>query len=201
MRGFSNTGAALPGLSFMAFPGIGYGVRPSSIDIDGDGRDELLTAPGPGSGYWAMVKAFRYLGNGVELVPGGAFYAYTGPTCGARPAGGDGLLVVAPGPSPVQPARLRGFTYSSAAFSPLPGYDTIVFSGLGYGAVPVMVQLDGSGFDEAVIAPGPSPLYQAHIRAIRYDGSATQLLARPNFLAFDASHRYGAAVGSADLGF
>ncbi|MFN7972346.1 MAG: S8 family serine peptidase [Acidobacteriota bacterium] len=196
VRGFSDTGAALPGFSFFAYNGLTYGVHPGASDLDIDGRDDILTGPGPGPSYWANVKAFRYTGASIAPMKNGAFFAYTGPTAGARPAGGNGFIVASPGPSPSVPAEIRGFTYQPSGFALLPGYDAIVFPGHYFGAHPTMGDLDGTGFDEAIVAPGPSASYTSHVRGISYDGTAVQLMGKPNFFAFDPSYGYGANVGT-----
>jgi hypothetical protein len=169
------------------------------LDVDGDGRDEIVAAPGPGAGYWSHVRTFRYAGNAVAAVPGGSFHAFPGPTHGAHPAGGQGILVVAPGPGPSQPSRVLGFAYGSGTYAPLPGFDATVYPGLVYGAGVALASIDAAGYLEAVTAPGPGPAYQAHVRALAYSGSATQLLARPSFLAYGPAFRYGGNVASLTL--
>ena len=198
MRGFTERGAALPGVSFWAYSGITYGARPTSLDIDGDGRDELVVAPGPGAGYRANIRTFRVGGGPVSPV-GAGFLAFSGPTQGARAAGGQGLLVVSAGPSPQVGTDLRGFAFQSG-YQALPGYDLEVYPGHVRGAVPTLVQLDGSGFWEAVCAPGPDPSYPSHLKAVSYDGASARLRARPNFVAFGLEYRYGAGIGASVLG-
>ena len=199
VRGFGATGAAQPGLSFIAFPGLGHGVRPGSYDEDGDGRDEVVAAAGPGPAYTAHVRLFRFDGA-VSPVPGGSFWAFTGPAAGARAAGRDGALVVAPGPSPLQAAAVRGFARAGGLLVPLPGYDVVVFPGAAYGASVALAQLDGAGYPEAIVAPGASPALAAHVRAVGYDGGSAVLLARPSFLAYDPAVRYGGSVAALEPG-
>jgi hypothetical protein len=78
---------------FMAYnPGFGGGVRVAAGDIDGDGVDEIITAPGPGGG--PHVRVFRL--DGTVL---GEFMAYS-------PAFSAGVYVgVVPGASG-QPERI-----------------------------------------------------------------------------------------------
>jgi len=62
--------AELPGGSFFAWPpeSARYGVRVSSgADMDGDGRDELLTGGGPDPSLDTPVKVFTYDGAVVSL--------------------------------------------------------------------------------------------------------------------------------------
>jgi len=68
VRIFSNTGADLGG--FMAYdPRFTGGVRVAVGDVDGDGIDEIITAPGPGGG--PHIRVFKL--NGTEI---GSFMAY-----------------------------------------------------------------------------------------------------------------------------
>jgi hypothetical protein len=68
VRIFSLNGTALGG--FMAYaPNFGGGVRVAVGDVDGDGVDEIITAPGPGGG--PHIRVFRL--DGTEI---GSFMAY-----------------------------------------------------------------------------------------------------------------------------
>ncbi len=61
VRGFREDGTPIPGLSFLAYPaGVGFGVKVACGDLDGDGKDEIITGPGPGDGLGAHVRAFSY---------------------------------------------------------------------------------------------------------------------------------------------
>lgn len=43
----------------------GYGVTVASVDLDGDGREEIITGLGPGPQNPAWVKVFRYDGSEI----------------------------------------------------------------------------------------------------------------------------------------
>jgi hypothetical protein len=45
-------------------------------DIDGDGIDEMLTTPGPGSGFAAHVRGWNYDGEAVTPISSLSFFAY-----------------------------------------------------------------------------------------------------------------------------
>jgi hypothetical protein len=68
VRVFRQDGTPLA--SFFAYPpGFGGGVRVASGDLNGDGRDEIITAPGPTGG--PQVRVFR-----MDGTPLATFYAY-----------------------------------------------------------------------------------------------------------------------------
>jgi len=57
--------------SFIAYEGSRYGVYVSAGDVDGDGRAEILTGPGPGPRNKPIVRIFR--GDGTLM---GEFQVY-----------------------------------------------------------------------------------------------------------------------------
>jgi len=78
----------LPGVSFFAYEDFGYGVRVSGGDVDGDGIDEIVTAPGPWERYSAPISGWNYDGSEISHVPG-FYYRLWGPD------GGGGARVYA----------------------------------------------------------------------------------------------------------
>jgi serralysin len=66
------TGATLA--SFFAYdPGATVGMRVAVVDLDGDGKAEIVTAPGAGGA--PHVRAFRVAGDGTVAEVAG-FFAY-----------------------------------------------------------------------------------------------------------------------------
>jgi len=45
-------------------------------DLDADGIDEILTAPGPGTAYPCQVRGFNYDGEALAAMPGVSFLAF-----------------------------------------------------------------------------------------------------------------------------
>jgi hypothetical protein len=69
----------LPGLSFMAYGTLQYGVNVAAGDLDEDGVDELLTGPGPGPSFGAHVRGFDYdaASGTVTSMPQISFFAFS----------------------------------------------------------------------------------------------------------------------------
>ena len=107
-------------------------------DVDADGVDEVLTAPGPGPTNPARYLGFRALGLGVTALPG--FDAVRPGLYGGRAATGDldgdtraGLLAGS-GPDPGAAATVEALAYDGASLTLLP-LSVTPFAG-GYGVNP-----------------------------------------------------------------
>lgn len=68
VRGFEPDGTPLPGLSCFAYGTLKYGVNVAAGDLDGDGRDEIIVAPGPDPAAGSPVKAYRYSAGEAEAL-------------------------------------------------------------------------------------------------------------------------------------
>jgi len=69
----------ISGVSYFAYPDLEqYGVNVACGDLDGDGLDEILTGPGPGSteAYTARVLGWNYDGVALEPMAGLDILAY-----------------------------------------------------------------------------------------------------------------------------
>jgi parallel beta-helix repeat protein len=51
--------AQMPGISYFAYDGLLFGAVVSAADVDNDGRDELLTMPGPGPSNESVLRAWN----------------------------------------------------------------------------------------------------------------------------------------------
>ena len=112
VRGWNVDGGAaqaIGAVSFLAYGTNKYGVNVSCGDVDGDGIDELVTGPGPGSVFGAHLRGWNHDGAAVEPISGINFFAWPYPETryGARVFAGADLdgdgrdeLVVGCGPDP-----------------------------------------------------------------------------------------------------
>jgi hypothetical protein len=72
-------GATTPisGVSYFAYDGTLYGARVATLDVDGDGYDEILTMPGPEPGTRSIVRGWNYDGSGsTTMIPHLDYEAY-----------------------------------------------------------------------------------------------------------------------------
>lgn len=190
--------AAAPLQDFMAYnPAYTGGVFVATGDIDGDGRDEIVTAPGPGGG--PHVRVWRDDGTGAREITG--FYAYDPAfSGGVRVATGDidgdgrDEVVTAPGGGGGPHVRVlswngTAFTSRAEFYAYDPGYSGGVFVAAG--------DVDNDGRAEVVTGPdqGGGP----HVRAIHIaaNGNLSEVA---GFYAYNPDFGGGVRVAVANTG-
>jgi len=208
VRGFEAHGTPMPRLSFLAYGTHQYGVNVTAGDLDADGRDEIITGPGPGPVFGPHVRGWNYDEKGpVTAMPGVSFFAYSAPKWGVNVAAGDidgdgyDEIVTGAGPGPIYGAHVRGWDVDGGAPAAIPQVSFFAYNTARMGVRVSCGDIDGDGMDEIVTAPGPSNHFGAHIRGWNYDGSTLGELSGVNFLAWPANeYRFGASVhAGADL--
>lgn len=109
-----------PGISFLAYGSRHFGVRVAAGDLDGDGIDEIITAPGPSPNFGAHIRGWQFDGSIVAPLPGFNFFAdsvgvesYGATVFSGTDLDGDGRdeLITGAGPGPDLPSRVRVFSY------------------------------------------------------------------------------------------
>jgi hypothetical protein len=174
-------------------PGLRYGVNVASCDLDGDGLDEIIVAPGPSPVSGPRLRVLDNEGkpSGIDL--GSVFDASmrygVEVACGDLDGDGEAKVVVAPGPDPLNSAEIRVFSRSGLRTSFL-AFPTEVR----YGAHVAIGDVDGDGHNEIVVAPGPAPSSGSHIKVFSPDGTL-----RSEFHAFDDSLLFGAQIAVGDV--
>jgi hypothetical protein len=115
------TTAAIPGVSFLAYATNQYGVRVACGDIDGDGIDEIVTAPGPGTVFGPHIRGWNYDGGTLTPISQVSFLAYPalstyGATVAAADVDADGIdeLITGPGPGETHPASVKAWNWDGA---------------------------------------------------------------------------------------
>jgi len=110
---------SIPAVSYSAYGVRRYGVVVTSGDFDGDGFNEIITAPGPGGFFSAHIRGWNYDGDSVTPFPGCSFLAWPSNQTryGARIYAGSNLdqdgqddLIVGAGPDPSVAALAKVYT-------------------------------------------------------------------------------------------
>ena len=130
----SGTTQPLPDVSFLAYGTSKYGVNIACGDIDGDGIDEIVTGPGPGTMFTSHVRGWNWDGSGaVEAIGGVNFIAWSPAFWGVNVAcgdlDGDGIdeIVTGRGPGPNAPAAVRCWNYDGLIVSDLPEMEILAY--------------------------------------------------------------------------
>ena len=117
------TATAISGLSFFAYDALNYGVTVTVGDVDGDGMDEIITAPGPSPAAPAHIRGWDYDGSQVTSMLYYNFLAWWPAQSGygARIFSGFDLdedgrdeLAAGPGPDPATGTPVKVFIYDGS---------------------------------------------------------------------------------------
>jgi FG-GAP-like repeat len=177
------------GPGFMAYdPAFTGGVRVAACDFDGDGRDEIVTAPGPGGGSHVRVFQLDPAGNVTGELAG--FFAYPpaftgGAFVACGDVDGDGVSEIitgadAGGGPHVRILRLQGSTVVSI-------FELLAYHPTFTGGVRVAAgNVDGSDRASLITAPGPGG--GPHVRAIKLLTSGGTVVATMELASFFAYH-------------
>jgi hypothetical protein len=131
VRGWNVDGAQaepLGAVSFFAYNTKQYGVVVSGGDVDGDGMDELVTAPGPSALFSAHIRGWNHDGSAATTpISGLSFLAWPAADLGygAKVFAGADLngngrddLVIGPGPDPGAESEIKVFRFTGGTVNP-----------------------------------------------------------------------------------
>ena len=209
--------AAMGKVSFFAFGTLKYGANGTGGQVDADGYDEILAAPGPGTMFQAQVRGFDYDNASLRSIGKINAYVYTSSPYGATVASADvesdGLgsyrdgfdeIVAGRGPGVALAADIRLFDYDGASLAqklaiPAPAYTWM------YGIELAGGDADAGDADEVVSAPGPDPTAPARVLvweyspAISLDPQSLTAIPTDDFTAFASAYGGHVAVGKAGV--
>ena len=117
------TASAIPTVSYFAYSTQKWGVAVTCGNVDGDGFDEIVTAPGPSWFFGTHIRGWNYDNVSISSLPGCSFLAWPSADAryGARVYAGGDLdldirheLVVGCGPDPSVGSEVKVFKYDGA---------------------------------------------------------------------------------------
>jgi sugar lactone lactonase YvrE len=143
------------GLEFIAH-GYGYGVNIAAGDINKDGIDEIITAPGPGADNPAEIRIYDRNGNELTNLRITASQYKYGANVAAGDFNGDGYyeVVAGAGEGGGNSAEVKVFAYDPINNIMVDsGIDLVAYSS-GDGVRVTAGDIDNDGVDEIITAPG-----------------------------------------------
>ncbi len=204
VRAFETDGSQLPGFNFMAYGTNKYGVNVAGGDLDGDGREEVITGAGPGAVFGPHVRAFAYDGAAVTPYPGVSFFAYGTPKWGVNVCtgdlDGDGMdeIISGAGPGAVYGPHVRGWNVDGGAASSMGGVSFLAYGTNKYGVNVAAGDIDGDGFAEIITGAGPGADFGPHVRGWNYDNNTLTAMNGINVFAFEYD-QWGVNVSCGDV--
>ncbi|MFN7975703.1 MAG: glycosyl hydrolase family 18 protein [Acidobacteriota bacterium] len=186
IRAFELASGSTPVLDIVAYGATGYGAKGTGGDLDGDGRGEIVTGPGPGAVYGPQVRAFDGAGVPIGKVN---FFAYGTLRYGVNVGTGDvdlgqrDAMLTGAGPGPVFGPHVRGWQRAGNGVAPLKNLSYYAYQTLKYGARTAGGSIDPDGRAEIATAPGPGPSFGPQIRGWDYQSSVSAI-AKVNFWAY-----------------
>ncbi|MFN8176309.1 MAG: Ig domain-containing protein [bacterium] len=200
VRVYTAAGTATP-TNFQAYGAGQWGTVVSAGDVNGGGRDEILTGPGPGAVYGPHVRAFDNTGTGLGKV---SYFAYGTLRYGVNVARArldadayDEILTGA-GAGPVFGPHVRGWNFDNTTITALAKVSFFAYGTLQWGVNVEDGDVDADGYSEILTGPGPGPSFAPQIRGFDYDGNSIAAIAKINFGAFPTTG-YGVNVAGATV--
>lgn len=176
-------------------------VRVASADLDGDGKAEIITAPGPGGG--PHIRAFEQNGTPFAGQMGSGIFAYASDFTGgvyvaAADLNGDGKAEIITGAGPGGGPHVRAFSANGNKMAGQIGDGFYAYGSNFTGGVRVAAgYFDNSGIANIVTAPGPGG--GPHIRQFNNTANPVPGQRGDGFMAYAPNFTGGVFVAVGDV--
>ena len=204
VRAFSRNGEPLAQVEFLAYGVPGYGVNVACGDLDGDGFDEIVTGPGPGTDFAPHVRGWTVGFSATLPLSEVNFFAYganhygVNVACGDLDGDGYDEIVTGAGPGAVFGPHVRGWNCDGGPARPLPNVSFMAYGTMRWGVNVACGDVDGDGMDEVLTGAGPGTVFGPHVRAWNCDGVSSTPVPALNYMAYGTAS-WGVRVTSGDL--
>ncbi|MFN7975604.1 MAG: hypothetical protein U0166_25235 [Acidobacteriota bacterium] len=194
-------------INYYAYGTLRYGVNVASIGFDTDLLySEIVTGAGPGDVFGPHVRGWNYDGSTLTAVSKVSFFAFSTLKFGVNVSGGDvegdtyDELLPGAGPGAVFGSAVRGFNYDGATITAIAKINFIAFGTSRYGANVASADIEGDGFAEIAVGPGPDPATAGLLKAFDYDGTTLVEISALNKTVWPGL-LYGTTVGTGNYGY
>lgn len=184
-----------------------YGANAVMGDIDGDGEDEIIVAPGPDPHAKGTLRIYRK--DGALFLEQLIFAGKMGLNLAAGDIDGDWReeIVVGAGPHPKNDGRVKVLSFDSHGLQDTGVYFEAFSGHHGSGVKVALGDVDGDGTMEIIAGSGQAPSMPARIRLFRVDTSggmgnwrvAAKLADFPVDFGDDAGPSFGINVAAGDV--
>ncbi len=181
-----------------------YGTDVAAGDINGDGLDEIITAPGPGVSSLAMIRIFDRNRNLMPDLSITAFNYTYGAKVASADFDNDGYyeVIAGTGPDNTNPAYVKIYVYDPATMGLVDsGIDLFPYSS-NYGVNIASGDVNGDGVPELITSPGPGRRNSGVVKIWSIDASQGVGQWDANLLqefTVQAEYRYSVTLASADV--
>lgn len=184
------------GIVLNAYSNLRYGVRVAAGDVDGDGKSEIITAPGAGKDNKGIIKIWK-----VETEAGAGYWRaslykeftaiysqkYSVSVAGGD-INGDGIDEIITGAGPHKSALDQVKIYNASG--QLISEFTTGVSALGYGVNVVAGDIDGDGIADIIAGAGPGSMNIGKVKVLDAYGAQ-----KGSFTALDTRFGVNVAAG------
>ncbi|MBI5407982.1 MAG: VCBS repeat-containing protein [Nitrospirae bacterium] len=198
-----NADGSEAGAAFLAHA-YKYGVNVAAGDLNHDGKDEIITAPGPGPDNPAEIRIYNPNGNELANLKTTAYEYKYGATVASGDLNGDGYdeVIVGTGAGADTPAYIKVYVYDPAQQKMTDSGINLLAYNTGYGVNVAAGDVDGDGTDEIITAPGAGRSNTGTIKIWKADTTmgAGQWSATQN-MQYTAvyKYKYSVTIASGDI--